>query len=156
MLDASPRTDPPSATVTRLRHYLMCPPEHFAVTYRINPWMDPARPVDQARARAQWETVHRAYLAAGHRVECIPPAARLPDMVFAANSAVVVDGIAWTARFRHEERRGEEPLYADWFRAHGYDDHRAEHVHEGEGDFVVVGEVILAATGFRTDIGAHR
>jgi hypothetical protein len=28
------------------RTYLMCPPERFAVEYAINPWMDPAAPVD--------------------------------------------------------------------------------------------------------------
>jgi hypothetical protein len=30
-------------TATR-REYPMCPPNHFAVTYSINPWMDPAVP----------------------------------------------------------------------------------------------------------------
>ncbi|WP_245160120.1 hypothetical protein [Blastococcus sp. CT_GayMR20] len=29
------------------------------------------------------------------------------------------------------------------------------HVNEGEGDFLVVGELVLAGTGFRTDPGAH-
>ncbi len=29
------------------------------------------------------------------------------------------------------------------------------HVNEGEGDFLVVGEFVLAGTGFRTDPGAH-
>ncbi len=28
------------------RSYLMCPPEYFAVTYAINPWMRPDAPVD--------------------------------------------------------------------------------------------------------------
>ena len=29
------------------------------------------------------------------------------------------------------------------------------HVNEGEGDFLVVGDLVLAGTGFRTDPGAH-
>ena len=29
------------------------------------------------------------------------------------------------------------------------------HVNEGEGDFLVVGGLVLAGTGFRTDPGAH-
>jgi N-dimethylarginine dimethylaminohydrolase len=37
--------------------------------------------------------------------------AGLPDLVFTANSAVVLDGKALVARFRHGERRGEEPHY---------------------------------------------
>ena len=48
----------PAAPVPRLsrpRHYLMCPPRHFAVHYSINPWMGPSRPVDTGLAVAQWE-----------------------------------------------------------------------------------------------------
>jgi N-dimethylarginine dimethylaminohydrolase len=140
----------------RTRRYLMCEPAHFAVVYAINPWMDPARGASASRAVAQWQTVRDAYLAAGHFVETIAPAPGLPDMVFAANSAVVVDGTAWLAQFCHEERRGEEDLYEAWFAAHGFDVRRAEHVHEGEGDFALAGDVLLAGTGFRTDVGAHR
>jgi N-dimethylarginine dimethylaminohydrolase len=77
-------------------------------------------------------------------------------MVFAANSALVLDGTALLARFRHPQRRGEERFYERWFRAHGFDVRRAAHVHEGEGDFTVVGEVILAGTGYRTEPAAHR
>jgi N-dimethylarginine dimethylaminohydrolase len=32
----------------RNRAYLMCPPEHFAVEYAINPWMDMAEKVRAA------------------------------------------------------------------------------------------------------------
>jgi hypothetical protein len=32
-----------TAPETRTAHILMCRPEHFAVSYAINPWMDPAR-----------------------------------------------------------------------------------------------------------------
>src|SRR5262249_6428851 len=111
MLDASvsARVDGPGAGGAR--HYLMCPPEFFTVAYRINPSMDPARAVDPVRARDQWRTLHTAYLEAGHKVETIAPKAGLPDMVFAANSALVLDGTAYLARFRYAQRTGEEPLY---------------------------------------------
>jgi N-dimethylarginine dimethylaminohydrolase len=39
----------------------------------------------------------------------------LPDMVFPANAAVVLDGRALLSRFRHPERRGEEPHFAAIF-----------------------------------------
>ena len=141
---------------TRTRHYLMCEPDHFAVVYRINPWMDPARGTSARHAVEQWRTVRDAYRAAGHSVETIAPAPGLPDMVFAANSAVVIDGTAWLANFRYAERKGEERFYEDWFAAHGFSVQRAEHVHEGEGDFALAGDVLLAGTGFRTDVEAHR
>jgi N-dimethylarginine dimethylaminohydrolase len=112
--------------------------------------------VDVRRALAQWETLHQTYAAAGHCVDLIEPAPGLPDMVFAANSAVVIDGVALLARFRHVQRTGEEPRYERWFADHGFTVRRAAHVHEGEGDFAVAGDVILAASGFRTERAAHR
>ena len=64
------------------RRYLMCPPAHFTVTYSINPWMDPTKPVDLPLALAQWEDLRDRYLALGHTVELLDPDPALPDMVF--------------------------------------------------------------------------
>jgi len=41
----------------------------------------------------------------------------LHDLVFTANAAVVLDRKVVLARFRHGERRDEEPLFAASFRA---------------------------------------
>lgn len=133
----------------------MCPPTHFAVSYVINPWMDPAQPVNRDLAISQWESLRDTYRAHGYEVETITPAVGLPDMVYAANSALVLDGTALMARFRHVERRGEVPLYDEWFRSHGLRVRWARAVHEGEGDFAVAGDVILGGTGFRTSTEAH-
>jgi N-dimethylarginine dimethylaminohydrolase len=70
----------------------MCPPEHFAVSYAINPWMEPDKPTDAANAMRQWTELRRSYLDLGHDVRTIEPVAGLPDMVFAANGATVVGG----------------------------------------------------------------
>lgn len=137
------------------RRYLLCPPRYFDVVYVINPWMDTQAPVDNQAAVAQWAGLRDAYEAHGHTVELVEPAPGLPDMVYAANSALVLDGIAYLARFRYPQRRGEEDLYARWFDEHGFRVVRARHGHEGEGDFVVAGDVILAGTGFRTEREAH-
>ncbi|MFE0461465.1 dimethylargininase [Kitasatospora sp. NPDC058965] len=140
----------------RPRHYLMCRPSHFTVDYSINPWMDPAKPTDTGLAVAQWKQLHALFLELGHTVELLDPLPGLPDMVFAANGATVVDGRALVARFRHPQRTGEAAAYLDWFRAHGYPVVRqASFSNEGEGDYLVVGERILAGTGFRTDRRAH-
>ena len=74
------------------RSYLMCPPTYFTVTYSINPWMRPDQPTDQDRAMRQWEQLHQIYLELGHTVQIIDPVPGLPDMVFAANGATVIDG----------------------------------------------------------------
>jgi N-dimethylarginine dimethylaminohydrolase len=139
------------------RHYLMCRPDHFAVTYAINPWMDPAVSVDRQRAVEQWEALRAAYVGLGHEVSLIDPIEGLPDMVFAANGALVVGGRVYGARFTHAERAPEGPAYAEWFRRRGFAEVREPlHTNEGEGDFLTIGEIILAGTGFRTDVTAHQ
>lgn len=142
--------------LARPRHYLMCRPEHFTVTYAINPWMDTTVPVDAALAVAQWEHLHRTYLDLGHTVDLIDPVPGLPDMVYAANGGLVVRGRALGARFLHAERGPEGPAYLTWLRQAGLTDVvEPRAVNEGEGDFLVVGDRILAGTGFRTDRAAH-
>jgi N-dimethylarginine dimethylaminohydrolase len=134
------------------RGYLMCPPEHFAVTYAINPWMHPDRPTDAGQAMRQWAELRQVYLDLGHDVRLIEPVLGLPDMVFAANGATVVGGKVVAARFRYPQRAREADAYLDWFRDRGYGDVRtAEHFHEGEGDILFSGRALLAGYGFRTD-----
>jgi N-dimethylarginine dimethylaminohydrolase len=101
---------------------LMCAPEHFAVAYRINPWMDPVRWERHARAqalaaRAQWAALHGTLRELGAAIELVPPAAGLPDLVFTANAAVVLDRKALLARFRYPQRQGEEAHFAAAFNA---------------------------------------
>jgi hypothetical protein len=58
VLDARVLDTPHDAVrLARPRHYLMCTPSHFEVTYAINPWMDVENPVDTARALLQWEVL---------------------------------------------------------------------------------------------------
>jgi N-dimethylarginine dimethylaminohydrolase len=137
------------------RRYLMCRPEHFDVTYTINPWMDPAVPVDVPKAVQQWEALVATYEALGHEVHLLDPVPGFPDLVFTANAGLVLDGVVYGAWFQHEERRGEEALHAAWFRANGYRWIPPGERNEGEGDLLLAGEVILAGTGLRTTPAAH-
>ncbi len=141
------------------RSYLMCPPEYFAVTYAINPWMRPDSPVDPGLAMRQWAALRATYESLGHSVSTIEPVAGLPDMVFAANGATVIDGTVLGVRFRHAERVPEAAAYMSWFRAHGYPVHAPAFVNEGEGDILVAGDpltgsTVLAGHGFRSDEAA--
>jgi N-dimethylarginine dimethylaminohydrolase len=133
----------------------MCPPTFFDVVYSINPWMDPGKPVDARLAMVQWQRIREVYLELGHEVELIPPVPGLPDMVFAANGATVLDGRVLVARFRYDERTAEAGAHLDWFGAHGFDVRQAAWINEGEGDHLVAGDLLLAATGFRTDRRSH-
>lgn len=134
---------------------LMCRPEHFTVSYRINPWMHPEEPTDTSLAVRQWDELYRIYLDLGFDVELIDPLPGLPDMVYAANGGFTLDGIAYGARFQYDERGPEGPAYLDWFRSHGFEVAEPVSINEGEGDFLLVGERILAGTGFRSDAASH-
>lgn len=99
---------------------LMCQPEHFGVVYSINPWMNPAEwgRHEQALAAAshgQWMALHKTLRDLGARIELVPPAEGLPDLVFTANAAVVMDRKVLLARFRHPQRRAEEDHLATAF-----------------------------------------
>jgi N-dimethylarginine dimethylaminohydrolase len=139
----------------RIRHYAMTAPRFFAVDYAINPWMDTATPVDLTVAVAQWENLRDTYHRLGHIVDLVDPVAGLPDMVYAANGGLVLNGTAVVARFKYPQRQQESMAYAEWMKSHGYVPVHTRHVNEGQGDLLPVGQMILAGTGFRTDARAH-
>ena len=127
-----------------IRQYAMTAPTFFAVEYAINPWMDTSTAVDTHVAMNQWETV-----------ELVEPVAGLPDMVYAANGGLLVNGKAVVARFAYPQRAGESAAYAEWMTRHGFDPAETRHVNEGQGDLLVVGAIVLAGYGFRTERQAH-
>ncbi|MGJ9421956.1 dimethylargininase [Aeromicrobium sp. CF3.5] len=149
------RVRPFAAREPRTRHYVMCAPDHFAVEYSINPWMNPDVPVDTTLARQQWDDLRATYQRLGHRVDVIDPAPGQPDMVFAANGGLVVGDRAYGARFTYPERAAEAGVFATWLRTQGLIVTDPSHTNEGEGDFLALGSMILAGTGFRTSIAAH-
>jgi N-dimethylarginine dimethylaminohydrolase len=153
---ALPAFDDPCALPTaRTRRFLMCQPTHFDVVYSINPWMEPAKPTDPGLAMRQWERLWNLFHELGHEVELIDPLAGQPDMVFAANGATVIDGRVLSARFRHPERAAEASAFGAWFRSRDYAVRSARYINEGEGDLLLVGDRILAGSGFRTSRQAH-
>jgi N-dimethylarginine dimethylaminohydrolase len=99
---------------------LMTDPVHFEVDYVINPWM---RPVawhsdpegNRTAARAAWAALAGALQQAGAELEILRGAPGLPDMVFPANAAVVLDGRALLSRFMCAERRPEEVCFRTAF-----------------------------------------
>ena len=97
----------------------MTDPTHFNVSYQINPWMAPDAWTDDA-ARAAHDgsaALRTAITAAGGTVETLPAVEGLPDLVFPANAAIVLDGKVLLARFLCAERQGEEPVFHAAFEA---------------------------------------
>ncbi|MDQ1085270.1 MULTISPECIES: dimethylargininase [Microbacterium] len=142
--------------VQQHRRYLMCRPDHFTVSYSINPWMEPSRPTDTDLALKQWQSLYDTYKELGHEIELIDHVEGLPDMVYTANGGFVIDGVAYGPKFRFRERAAEAPAFIDWFAANGFEVAEPAEVNEGEGDFLLVGDTILAGTGFRSTGDSHR
>jgi N-dimethylarginine dimethylaminohydrolase len=154
MTMTQPSASAPERVATR-RTVLMCRPDFFTVSYRINPWMHPEDPTDTSLAVTQWQTLYAKYLELGFDVHLIDGLPGLPDMVYAANGGFVLDGIAYGAKFQYPERQPEGPAYMEWFAGNGFTVAEPVSTNEGEGDFLLVGDTIFAGTGFRSDAASH-
>lgn len=94
----------------------MTDPDQFEVSYQINPWMKPdawRNDPEAQRAAAKRASAELAskLSSLGAEIETIAPVSGLPDLVFPANAAIVIDRRVLLARFRHSERRGEEAVF---------------------------------------------
>lgn len=103
-------------------HLMMSAPEHFEVSYRINPWMQPSLWSVSSQqlasdAKRGWNELKKTYERLGAKVEVQAPVDGLPDMVFTANAAVVLDRKVLLARFLCAERQGEETHNRRFFEA---------------------------------------
>ena len=101
---------------------MMSAPEHFEVSYTINPWMQPSQWSVSSKklagdARRGWNQLKKTYERLGAQIEVQRAAAGLPDMVFTANAAVVLDRKVLLARFLCAERQGEEVHNRTFFEA---------------------------------------
>lgn len=101
---------------------MLVDPAHFNVSYVINPWMRPGAWAEDpaghaAQARASFAALCGALSEAGAALEIVPGVSGLPDMVFPANAAVILDRRAMVARFACRERQGEELPYTTALRA---------------------------------------
>ena len=99
---------------------VMCRPDYFEVSYAINPWMKPdawsADPDKFAvKSKREWEKLCRIFIDLGIAIDLRSPAPGVPDLVFTANSAIVLDRRALLARFHDPERQPEEKLNAVYF-----------------------------------------
>ena len=120
------------------------------MSYDINPWMHGVEAVDAAAAKAEWQAIVEIYTGLGWQVRMVEPEPALPDMVFATDSCLMLEGKILLSNFRFGERRPETAAYEKWLTAHGYTNiKQAAHFFEG-GDHVVCGNKILAAHGFRS------
>lgn len=135
------------------KHILMTTADYYCIEYEINPWMHQDEHIDDTAAQQQWQKLYDIYTKhLGWKVELATPVQHLPDMVFATDCCLMIDGKILLSNFRHPERRPEAAYFERWFREHGYTAIRtASHFFEGGGDNLLCGDIILAGHGFRSN-----
>lgn len=140
---------------------MMCPPIYFGVHYEINPWMDvESWKKDEAQralaASQSWDNLFRALDNAGAELYLQAPNAKVPDLVFTANAAVVLNNKAILASFKHPERQLEEPLNQAYFEQLGIAAEFGKAKFEGAGDalFDEPSQTMFVGYGQRSDIDA--
>ena len=94
--------------------FLLCRPDFFRVEYSINPWMGDTE-VNYRLAANQWNNLRETIETLGAKVKLIEPVEKYPDMVFTANSGLVVDDKVFLSRMKHSVRRGETSYFERWF-----------------------------------------
>lgn len=145
---------------------LRCRPTHFDVVYKINDHMKVGG-IDRQKSQMQWEAINNVYRNLGFDVHELNGQAGLPDMVFAANCAVMFgreDGSrgAIMSRMAHSERADEVPFYELFFLENGYEvfnmpDHD-DYNFEGAGDvfYHFDKSFMWGGVGSRTTERSHR
>src|SRR2546427_10456431 len=93
--------------------FLMCRPAHFAVTYAINPWMDPEHWARNdhalgAAAWQEWAALHQTLCELVAAIELVPPVVGLPDLVFTAHADGVLERTGPPGRFPHPAREPDD------------------------------------------------
>jgi N-dimethylarginine dimethylaminohydrolase len=140
------------------KNILMCPPKYFDIEYEINPWMKLTDQPSDLTADEQWQKLYQLYKQKlNWNVNLIEPVKNLPDMVFATDCCLMIDGKIMLSRFRYPERQPESDQYRKWFLSNGFSQiKQPEHVFEGGGDTMAIGDKIIAGYGFRSDLESHK
>jgi N-dimethylarginine dimethylaminohydrolase len=137
---------------------LMCEPTYYNIEYEINVWMSRLNVAHTDLARAQWTNLYETLTQrCGVTVERVEPVKGLPDLVFTANAGIVDGRRFILSRFRFPARSGEEPVFAAWFREHGYEVIELPEgaFFEGAGDALECNGHLFAGYHFRTEIHSH-
>ncbi len=96
----------------------MSPPDHLAIEYSINPWMNIDNKVHPEHAKREWESLKDTYKHLGLTVDTIPPVKGLPDLVFTTDHGVWIADTFYLSRFRYPERQKEQDVTIPWYISH--------------------------------------
>lgn len=146
---------------------VMVSPDHFTVSYSINPYMKDAdgnlNKIDGQLAKSQWADLKATYERIGYKVQVLEGHSALPDMVFAANqafpyrSALTGEKSVFLSRMRAPQRRAEVEYFDHFYRDQGYNIEQTRDPKaciEGNGDLLIHPSlpIVIAGYGYRTDL----
>lgn len=139
-------------------HLLMCRPDHFKVSYEINPWMRITHQPNRKHSIRQWNALYKVLRRETKaQISLLEPLPHCPDLVFTANAGVAVGDEFFLSRFRYPQRGREEPHFKKWFKNNGYKIKTLPQncFFEGEGDFLFLGNQPFLGFRFRSEAGAR-
>lgn len=139
------------------RTVLMSGADFFSDQQAINAYMDKNVCIDVARAAREHSSIRGALESAGVTVVKVDPPASCQDGVYTANWALVRGDRAVLSTLPNA-RKGEEPYAERVLRDLGKDVVRVpDSAHfSGQGDALPCGDYLLAGSGYRTELPAHR
>jgi len=146
-----------------MKTILMCEPKAFAVNYEINPWMNfNIGKVNYFVAYKQWENLYKILQNLNVNLVVMRNQPKdLPDLVFTANAALVINGNALISHFAYKERQSESILYNDFLRTLQFktDTYFIDNdiYFEGAGDALLEKHknILVLGYGFRTEKKAY-
>lgn len=101
---------------------VMTEPTSYEVSYAINPWMRPnhwniARERQKNLAVLRWRQLYNNLIKFGVQIHLVRSVEGLPDLVFPANAAVVLDRKVLLSHFAYPQRQREESVFRSYFRS---------------------------------------
>jgi N-dimethylarginine dimethylaminohydrolase len=141
-----------------MKKILLCPPTHYDIEYKINPWMDIENKVDQQKVHEEYQQLKQTYKDLGCEILEIPQEKDLPDMVYAANYGFPQSNVFIKSNFKFDERKDEAEAAKKYFEKLGFATQELPtHISfEGQGDLLVAGDKYLMGWGKRTDKEAKK
>lgn len=131
--------------------FLMCSPEHYSISYEINPWMSVKNQSNKNKSVKQWQNLVDLIKELGGEIELMSGVDSLPDIVFTANAGIIIDKKVIISKFKYPERQPEKQHYKNWFLENNFEVEETELNFEGAGDTLFCDKTWYCGFGFRTD-----
>lgn len=140
-----------------LKTLVLCRPDFYGISYTINAWMSLSNQADRSIAIEQWDNLKDRIKEHGGETLFCPSKSGLPDMTFIANSGLVYKdkNMVVLSNFKHDERKGEEQHFLEWFLERGYIVKTVSLPFEGAGDALFLDKTLIGGYGFRSEVGVY-